>query len=88
MFRLSSGTGGLSQRAHWVGFRVIALIALMKAVAAITSANWRKSCPVRPGRNAAGMNTDISTSVMPMTGPVSSSIALPAASRPGMPCST
>ena len=32
------------------------------------------------------MNTDIRTSVMPRTGPVSSSIARAAASRPGIPC--
>ncbi len=36
---------------------------------------------------AAGMNTDISTRVMPMIGPNSSSIAFSAASRPGSPFS-
>ena len=71
--------------AHCVGFRVAALTALMKAVAAITRANWANILPVRPGTNAAGMNTDISTSVMPMIGPNSSSIALMAASRLDMP---
>ncbi len=71
---------GLSHIAHWVGFRVAALIALMKAVAAITSANCANMRPVRPGTNAAGMNTDISTRVMPITGPISSFIAFTAAS--------
>ncbi len=43
--------------------------------------------PVNPGRNAAGRNTEIRTSVMPMIGPNSASIALIAASWPVMPCS-
>ena len=47
----------------------MALMALMAAVAAMTSANWRYIWPLRPGRNAAGTNTAISTSVMPMIGP-------------------
>ncbi len=76
MLRFSGGVGRRSQSAHCVGFRVAALIALMSAVAAITSANCRYICPVSPGRKAAGMKTDISTSVMPMTGPSSWSIAL------------
>ena len=71
--------------AHCVGFRVAALMALMKAVAAMTSANCANILPVRPGTKAAGRNTDISTSVMPMTGPNSSSIALMAASWGVMP---
>jgi hypothetical protein len=33
---------GLNQVAHWTGFKVSALRALMTAVAAMTSANWRK----------------------------------------------
>ena len=44
-------------------------MALSSAVAAITSANWAYIRPVKPGRNAAGRNTDISTSVIPMIGP-------------------
>ena len=55
-------------------------MALMRAVAAMTRANWGNIWPVRPGTKAAGRNTDISTRVMPMTGPNSSSIALIAAS--------
>ena len=62
--------------ALWVGLSVTALTALSSAVAAMTSANWAYMRPVRPGRNAAGMNTDISTSVMPMIGANSSSMAL------------
>ena len=78
--RFSGGVAGRSQMAHCVGFSVTALMALMKAVAAIVSANWRNSWPVMPGRKAVGRNTDISTSVMPMTGPITSSIALIVAS--------
>ena len=69
MLVYTGGTTGRSQSAHCVGFSVAALIALSKAVAAITSANCAYICPVRPGRKAAGMNTDIKTSVMPMIGP-------------------
>ena len=78
--RFSGGTGGRNHIAHWVGFNVAALIALISAVAAITSANCAYILPVSPGRNAAGINTAISTSVMPMIGPNNSSIALMAAS--------
>jgi hypothetical protein len=60
-------------------------MALKSAVAAITSANCANICPVRPGMKAAGRNTDISTSVMPMIGPNSSFIAWIAASLLGMP---
>ena len=62
---------GFNQWAHCIGFRVIALIALMIAVAAITSANWRYTSPVSPGMKAAGKNTETNTSVIPMIGPVS-----------------
>ena len=73
---VAGGTDGRSHSAHWVGLRVAALTALISAVAAITSANCAYILPVRPGRNAAGMNTDISTSVMPTIGPISSCMAL------------
>jgi hypothetical protein len=69
---------------------VAALIALMSAAAAITSANCAYIWPVRPGRKAAGMNTAISTRVMPMMGPNRSRIAAMAASwadRPRSMCS-
>ena len=55
-------------------------MALSRAVAAITRANCANIWPVRPGMKAAGRNTDISTSVMPMIGPNSSFIAWIAAS--------
>ena len=85
MLRFSGGTEGRSHMAHCVGFSVAALMALISAVAAMTRANWANILPVRPGTKAAGMNTDISTSVMPMTGPNSSFIALIAASWLDMP---
>jgi hypothetical protein len=66
--------------AHCVGLSVAALIALSSAVAAITRANCAYMRPVRPGRNAAGRNTAISTRVMPMIGPNSWSMARIAAS--------
>ena len=43
--------------------------------------------PTEPGKNAIGMNTDISTSVMPMTAPVICPIAFSVASRGGSPSS-
>jgi hypothetical protein len=66
---------------------VKALMALMMAVAAITRANCRNNWPVIPGRNAAGRNTAVSTTVMPITGPVISPIALMVACLGGRPCS-
>src|SRR5499427_8954742 len=87
MLRCSGGTAGRSHIALCVGFKVAALMALSSAVAAITSANCAYMRPVKPGRNAAGRNTDISTSVMPMIGPSSWRMAALAASRPDMPFS-
>src|SRR5262245_26284666 len=87
MLRRSGGTAGRSHRAACVGLSVAALMALRRAVAAITSANCAYMRPVSPGRNAAGRNTDISTSVIPMIGPNSCRMAALAASRPGMPFS-
>ncbi len=69
------GLIGRNHNAHCVGFKVTALTALITAVAAMTSANWRYICPVMPGMNAGGRKTDISTRVMPMIGPNSSFIA-------------
>ncbi len=73
--------------AHWAGLSVSALIALMNAVAAMVSANWRYSWPVMPPRNAVGRNTAISTSVIAMTGPVTSVMAWIVASRGASPLS-
>ena len=55
---------------------------------AIVTANWRKNWPVMPLMNAHGTNTAHSTRATAMTGPVTSSIALRAASRGGRPCSS
>ena len=76
---------GRSHRAHCVGLSVAALMALMSAVAAMTSANWRYIWPVIPGMKAAGTNTAISTSVMPMMGANNSRIASIEASFGAMP---
>ena len=80
MLRCATGMGARSHSAHCVGFSVAALIAESNAVAAMTMANCAYMRPVRPGRKAAGTNTDISTRVMPMIGPNSSCIARTAAS--------
>ena len=62
-------------------------MALMTAVEAMTSANWRKICPVIPGKKAAGRKTETRARVIPITGPVSSCIALMVASLGGIPLS-
>ena len=69
------GSRARNHNAHCVGFNVNALTADINAVTAITNANCRYICPVIPGMNAGGRNTDISTSVIPMIGPNSSRIA-------------
>ena len=74
-FFFAFGSFALSHSAHCVGFSVNAFTAEISAVAAITSANCRYICPVIPGMNAGGRNTDINTSVIPMIGPISSFIA-------------
>ena len=48
---------------------------------AIVKANCRKKSPVTPPMNPQGTNTAESTAATPITGPVTSSIAFPAASR-------
>src|SRR6516225_8860120 len=85
--RCSIGFGERSHSAHCVGLSVAALTALISAVTAITNANWANICPLRPGTKADGINTAISTRVMPMIGPNNSPIALIAASWPDIPCS-
>ena len=65
----------------------MALMPESSAVAAITNANWRYICPVMPEMKAAGRNTEISTSVMPMIGPINSPIASMAACLGLCPCS-
>ena len=44
------------------------------------TANWRNSWPLMPGMNATGTNTDSSTRVIAMIGPVISAIAFLVAS--------
>ena len=53
----------------------------------IVTANWRYSSPVNPPRNAIGTNTAVSVSTIAITGPVTSCIALIAASRCDAPSS-
>jgi hypothetical protein len=60
---------------HKAGVRVKALIAEMTIDVDTATANWRNSWPLMPGIKATGTNTDRSTSVMAMIGPVISAIA-------------
>ena len=53
---------------------------------AIVRANCRKNRPVTPPINPQGTKTAERTAATPITGPVTSSIALPAASRGESPC--
>ena len=55
------------------------MIVLITTAPEIVNANWRNNCPVIPPRNAAGTNTASNTSVVAMTGPVISCMALVAA---------
>ena len=70
------------------GLSVSELKAEMTVETAMVTANWRKNWPLIPPRNAAGMKTANSTSPTAMTGPVTSSMALRAASRGARPCSS
>src|SRR3990167_4186847 len=65
----------------------MALMALIKAVEAITNANWEYIAPVKPGIKPAGTKTAINTRVMPRTGPVSSAIVVIADCLGGVPSS-
>ena len=56
--------------AHSAGDRVSALIAEISIADAMVTANWRNSWPEMPGMKATGTNTESSTSVMAMIGPV------------------
>ena len=53
----------------------------------IVTANWRYSSPVSPPRNAIGTNTAVNVSTIATIGPVTSCIALIAASRGVAPSS-
>ena len=79
------GSGGRRMVAHSAGLSVSALIDDSDTATAIVAANCSNSRPVRPGVNATGTNTASSTSVVAITGAVTSSMALRVASRGGMP---
>ena len=70
------------------GLSVSELKAEITVETAMVTANWRKNWPVMPPRKAQGTNTAQSTRATAITGPVTSSIALRAASRGGRPCSS
>src|SRR5580693_9475422 len=56
--------------AHSAGDKVSAFKAEIIIAALIVIANWRNSVPEIPGMKAIGTNTDSSTSVIAMIGPV------------------
>ena len=65
------------------GLSVSELKAEITVETAMVTANWRKNWPVMPLMKAQGTNTAHSTRATAITGPVTSSIALRAASRDG-----
>ena len=71
---------GRSTIAHSAGERVSALTAEISIATLMVTANWRNRLPEMPGMNATGTNTESSTSVMAMIGPVICRIALSVAS--------
>ena len=79
---------GLSRMAASAGLSVSELKAEITVETAIVTANWRKNWPVMPLMKAQGTNTAHSTRATAITGPVTSSIALRAASRGASPCSS
>ena len=76
-FCLSSAA---QQHAASAGLSVSELNAEITVETAIVRANWRKNWPVMPLMKAQGTNTAQSTRPTAITGPVTSSIALKAAS--------
>jgi hypothetical protein len=64
-----------SSTEHKAGLKVSALIAEMIIDVDTATANWRNSWPLMPGMNATGTNTDSSTRVIAMIGPVISDMA-------------
>jgi hypothetical protein len=85
--RRSSQPTRLRSSTHRAGVSVSATMPEITTAIAIVTANCRYSSPVRPPRKATGTNTAHSTSTMAMTGPVTSFMALMAASR-GDTCSS
>jgi len=70
------------------GLSVRELIAENTVETEMVTANWRKNWPVMPDTNVQGTNTAHKTRATATTGPVTSSIALRAASRGVRPCSS
>ena len=69
------GPPRFSSTAQSAGLRVKALTAEISIAVDTATANCRNSWPLMPGMNATGTNTDKSTSVIAMIGPVISAIA-------------
>jgi hypothetical protein len=65
---------------HSAGLSVTAQMTLRPVLAAMVSANCRKSEPLIPGRKAVGTKTAISTSPIAITAPSTSCIAFEVAS--------
>ncbi len=65
---------------HSAGDRVSALIAEISIATLMVTANWRNNWPEMPGMKPIGTNTDSSTSVIAMIGPVICAIAFLVAS--------
>ena len=70
-------------RAQSAGVSVSATMPEIVTEMAIVTANWRYISPAKPPMNATGTNTAQSTRTMAMTGPVTSDMALIAASFGG-----
>ena len=78
---------GRSRIAARAGESVRELIADSSVDTAMVRANCRKNCPTMPAMKLHGTNTAVSTRATPITGPVTSCIALNDASRGESPCS-
>ena len=67
---------GFRSKAQRAGLRVRAFMALNSVVKAMVNENCLYNWPVIPPRNAAGTKTAMRTSVIPITAPVISCIAV------------
>ena len=88
MFRRSSGAGGRGQRALCVGFKVTALIALMKRCGGDNQRELTVELSGQPRQEGRRQKHRHEHERDADDRPGQSSIALLAASRPGTPCST
>ena len=84
---LVAGSCGFRISTHSAGVRVSATRPEITTAMEMVTANCRYNSPVKPPRNAIGMNTAVSVSTMATIGPVTSCIALIAASRGFAPSS-